>query len=61
MYDIYPLQVFNACIFQTLEKYRVKSTQLNTLPDDSCSQFGSVPLFTVVVIFTGEAVKIDRP
>lgn len=61
MYDIYPLQVFNACIFQTLEKHRVKSTQLNTLPNDSCSQFGSEPLFTVVVIFTGEAVKIDRP
>lgn len=59
MYDIYQLQVFNACIFQALEKYGVKSTQLNTLPKDSCSPFGSVPLFTVVMIFTGEAVKID--
>lgn len=59
MYDIYQLQVFNACIFQTLEKSRVKSTQLNILPNDSFSQFGSVPLFTVVMIFIGEAVKID--
>lgn len=53
------LPVFNACIFQTLEKYRVKSIQLNTLSNYRCSTFGLVPLFTVVMIFTGEAVKID--
>lgn len=61
MYDICQLQGFNAYIFQTLEKYRVKSAQLNPLPNDSCSQFGSVPQFTVVVIFRGKSVEIDWP
>lgn len=59
MCDICQWQVFNAHIFQTLEKYRVKSIQLNPLPNAICSQFGLVPQLTAVVIFRGKTVGRD--